>query len=295
MMKPYVPDDGPLPIRAAGFARQVVDRIGDGFEITTRAAVATACAPFHMLPLWTSYYWGLRYFVHYLNLVAGPSAWVYIAIAGMIFGFVTTYFTFQFLPYRSYTEPLLIENLLTSLGFLLYRIFVPVLGSILIAARSGAAVASDIGGKSYGQQIDALSTIGVNPKRYLLTGSLWAFLVGTPVLLAIAWTVAGLTSLVVFTATHPALGPMFWDAHFFRTLRASGGLLFDGSGWLLAKTLISAAGIALISYYRSAGPKRSGRDVSTAITSSILWSTLLVLVVQFAFSFFEFERADVGN
>ena len=70
---------------------------------------------------------------------------------------------FRFLPFASYTKPLLIEDLLTSMGFALYRIFVPVLATILIAARCGAAVASDVGGKSYGHQIDALRTLGVRP------------------------------------------------------------------------------------------------------------------------------------
>jgi len=35
-------------------------------------------------------------------------------------------------------------------------------------------------------------------------------------------------------------------------------------------------------------PKHSTSDVSRGITSNILWSTLWVLVVHFAFAFYEF-------
>ena len=239
--------------------------------------------------MWRSPKWGLRFCGHYLRLVAGPSAWLYIAVSGMIIGFVSTYFIFRFLPYVQYTEPLIIENLLHAIGFSLYRILVPVLTIILVAARSGAAVASDVGGKSYGRQMDALTTLDAPPKRYLLTGILYAFLLGTPLLLAIGYAVASVTSLLAFVTTHPEHGALFWDLHYHRQLRDAAHWWFDGSLWLLAKTLVSATGIALISYYRGAEPKASSRKVSEGITSAILWSTLLVLFVQFTFAFFEFE------
>ena len=72
--------------------------------------------PGRLVPRWKSPAWGLRYLLHYLRLVADPSSWLYIAVAGAISGYVATYFTFRFLPFRSYTEPLIIENLLAALG-----------------------------------------------------------------------------------------------------------------------------------------------------------------------------------
>lgn len=257
---------------------------------TTHAVEQVLALPVRMLPIWKSAAWGLRLFVHYLRLVAGPSAWLYVAIAGAIAGFVATYFTFRFMPYRSYTEPLVIENMLNALGFSLYRILVPVLATVLIAARCGAAVASDVGGKVYGQQTDALRSFGVNPTRYLGTGILYAFALGTPLLVAIAFVAARVTSVLVFTASHPRYGPFFWETHFHRELIAPGEWLYRGTAWLAAKVLVCAAGIALVAYDRGRQPKRSTKDVSLGITSTILWSTLLVLVVHFAFAFVEFEN-----
>jgi ABC-type polar amino acid transport system ATPase subunit/ABC-type transporter Mla maintaining outer membrane lipid asymmetry permease subunit MlaE len=256
---------------------------------TCRMLEACVQLPWRLVPAWKSPRWGLRFFWHYLRAVASPSAWVYIAIAGAIIGFVATYFTFRFLPSANYTKPLVIEDLLRSMGFALYRILVPILATILIAARCGAAVASDVGGKRYGRQMDALRTLGVEPKRYLLTGILYAFLLGTPWLLAIGYASAALTSLIVFTATHFARGPWFWQLHFHRELVVPDQWFYAGSLWLLAKTTACSVGIALIAYSRGARPKDSSRAVSQGVTSTILWSTLYVLAVHFVFAFVEFR------
>jgi ABC-type lipoprotein export system ATPase subunit/ABC-type transporter Mla maintaining outer membrane lipid asymmetry permease subunit MlaE len=245
----------------------------------------------HVIPKWQSSKWGLRFFSHYLNLVAGPSAWFYLAIAGVIVGFVATYFTFRYLPYQLYTKPLLLEELLASIGFALYRILVPVLATILIAARCGAAVAADVGGKKYGGQFDALRTLGVSPSNYVYTPILLAFLVGTPVLTQFAFWIAKLSSLIVFNLTHADLGPYYWEYHFHRRLSQEGQWGFDGFYWLTLKTVVCGWMIAWVAYRSGVQPKRSSRDVSRSITSTVLWATLAVLVVHFVVAFWEFDAS----
>ncbi len=275
--------------RVPVMVRQMGRGVGRFLAGTSRVVESCLAVPWRLLPVWKSPWWGFRFFLHYLRSIAGPSAWVYIAIAGAIIGFVATYFTFRFLPSANYTKPLLIEDLLRSMGFALYRILVPILVTILIAARCGAAVASDVGGKRYGRQMDALKTLGVEPRRYLLTGILYAFLLGTPFLLAIGYAASALTSLAVFTATHPGRGPWFWQLYFHRELIIPGALFYDGTSWLFAKTTACALGIALIAYARGASPKDSSRAVSRGVTSTILWATLYVLFVHFVFAFIEFK------
>lgn len=275
---------------AARWSTALATRGGNFLVAVSRVAERLMLLPGRLVPLWPSARWGWHYVWHYLRLVADPSAWLYLAIAGAIAGFVATYFTFRYLPYRTYTEPLLIEDLLGSLGFALYRILVPILATVLIAARCGAAVASDVGGKVYGGQFDALRTFGVRPSRYLATGILYAFLIGTPFLAGISFVAARVTSLLVFTVTHPQSGPFFWESHFYRELLVPGEWAYRGSGWLVAKLLFCAAGTAAIAYERGACSKFSSQDVSEGITSTILWSTLFVLLVHFGFAFFEFEE-----
>lgn len=245
--------------------------------------------PISLLPRWRSFRWGGRLTWHYLNLVAGWSACVYIAIAGMIIGFVAQDFIFRYLPFRQYTEPLLIENLLHATGFSLYRFLVPILCTILIAARSGAAVAADVGSKVYGNQLDAMKTIGMDPLRSVRTPILYAFLVGTPLLTLLSYGVASVTSAVAFLSTHAIEGVAFWDAHFHRELRLPASFFYKGTGWLIIKLLTCAVGIAMISWKCGAAPKQSAAEISRGVTRTILWSTLFTLMVHFMFSFFEFK------
>jgi len=292
-IKPVATDEAPPESnealnRAGTAVRRVGKAVGEFLVTTTNVTLTTLLAPLWLLPCWRAPVWGLRFLAHYFRLVAGPSAWAYIAISGIIIGFVTTHFTFEFLPFATYTKPLLIEDLLMSMGFALYRILVPVFATILIAARCGAAVASDVGGKSYGQQMDALRTMGIRPRFYLLTPILYSFLIGAPLLNLIGYYTARATSLVVFTSNHPELGPDFWNKYFHRLLVVPDQAFFVGTWWLLAKVLLCAVGIALIAYHQGARPKYSTRDVSSGITVTILWATLYVLVVHFVFAFIEF-------
>jgi ABC-type transporter Mla maintaining outer membrane lipid asymmetry permease subunit MlaE len=59
----------------------------------------------------------------------------------------------------------------------------------------------------------------------------------------------------------------------------------------MARCLCCGLGVGLISYHLGMRPKSSSHDVSTGVTRTILWSTLMVLMVHFAFTFFEFTSA----
>ena len=290
--KASLPQASPYRDEAPAFSMlgRAATAVTDFLTASSRAAEAALSLPWRLIPRWSSQTWGLRYLLHYLRLVAGPSAWAYVAMVGLIIGFVTTHFTFKFIPYADYTEPLIIEDLLKAVGYALWRILMPIFATVLIAARCGAAVASDVGNKTWSKQVDALRSFGAAPPSYLLTNILYAFLVGVPVLTMMSFAVARWTSLVVFTAAYPERGPFFWEQHFHAELNLPGHAFYSGIGWVLAKVTCCAAGIALIAYHQGARPKPSNRAVSGGITSAILWATLYVLVVHFVFAFIEFEK-----
>lgn len=262
--------------------------LGDFFAASGAAVIQTLRLPFDLLPIVPRPRWGLRFLLHYLRLVGGPSAWFYLVLAGMIVGFTTTYFTFRFLPFRSYSQPLLWDELLASIGFALYRVLVPVLATVLIAARCGAAVAADVGVKQYGGQSDALRTLGVKPQYYLLVPITIAFVVATPLLEMLSFGAACLVSLLTFQETHPEVGPYNWQLYFFRNLQADDGFGMLGWRWVLLKNVLCGFGTAAIAYYRGMAPKKSATDVSAAITSTVLWTTLYVLVVHFVVALLEY-------
>lgn len=278
-----------VPPRAKPWHRaRLVSVAGDFLETSGNALLGALRLPLDLIPLWPRFVWGLRFLAHYLRLVCGPSAWIYLLLSGLIVGFTTTYFTFRFLPYQLYTKPLLLEDLLSSIGFALYRVLVPILATVLVAARCGAAVAADVGVKRYGAQVEALQTLGVRPRVYLLTPILMSFIIGTPILEWLAFQSARWISLVSFVAAHPDQGPYFWRVHFTRRLLVPDGYAYEGFAWLMLKTILCGVGVAAISYYRGVRPKQSARDVSDAITSTVLWATLYVLLIHFLVAFYEF-------
>ncbi|MFQ5354917.1 MAG: MlaE family ABC transporter permease [Mariprofundaceae bacterium] len=62
------------------------------------------------------------------------------------------------------------------------REFAPLITGILIAGRSGSALAARLGTMQINQEIDALTSMGINPVRFLVAPSLLAMLVMLPAL-----------------------------------------------------------------------------------------------------------------
>ena len=62
------------------------------------------------------------------------------------------------------------------------REFAPLITGILIAGRSGSALAARIGTMKINQEIDALEVMGIRPERFLVAPALFAMLVMVPAL-----------------------------------------------------------------------------------------------------------------
>lgn len=273
---------------APTWGQRVTQTVVGGLDGTTEFWSEMLRSWFFLLPLWRSPAWGWRFHRQSWGLVMGPANWFYMGIAGLIVGWIATHFTFRFLPFRNYTEPLIIENLLSAIGFATYRILVPIIGTILVAAHCGAAVTADLGGKKLSGQLDALRSFGAAPRRYLQHSVTWAFLIGMPLLVFFAFGVAMLASQVSFQFTHPQHGYPLWRQYFFNRLELPATWMYDGTGWTLAKLLCCGWVVGFFSYRFGSQEKYSQRDVSQAVTRTILWSTLAILVIHLVFAFWEF-------
>ena len=250
---------------------------------------ATIGQGFALLPRWPSRTWGLRFLMHYGRLVSGGTAMIYLGVSGAIIGFVATYFSLRFMPYKVYTQPLLLEEMLGAIGFSLARILIPILTTILIASRCAAAVSADLGAKKYGGQLESMSMLRIHPRLYLQTAVLWSFLAGTLILNTLAFAAAKLASLTVFLSMYPDLGSAYWKLHFYRATYEGSSIFHNGIEWTMLKLLLSGAGISSITYHLALRAKLSTTEISRSITTTILWCTLWVLMIHLIIALFEFN------
>ncbi|MEL7336452.1 MAG: ATP-binding cassette domain-containing protein, partial [Planctomycetota bacterium] len=88
------------PSSGRRIANQMLGATDEFVSTSGSAIVALLRLPIDILPAWRRPMWGIRFTLHYLKLVAGPSAWVYLVMSGLIVGFTSTYFTFRFLPHQ---------------------------------------------------------------------------------------------------------------------------------------------------------------------------------------------------
>jgi ABC-type transporter Mla maintaining outer membrane lipid asymmetry ATPase subunit MlaF/ABC-type transporter Mla maintaining outer membrane lipid asymmetry permease subunit MlaE len=247
---------------------------------------------FFLFPYYKKFRWGAKYFWHYFKIVGivSISNIIYLTIAGVIIGFVATYFVFKLLPYRHILEPLLLEELIQGIGYTLYRIMIPVIATILIAAKNGAIIAADISTRRYSQQILAMQTLNIPYKQYLLTGILWSFVINTPLLVMfVSFYASKLTSLIVFKWSQPELSYYVWNKFFNNTL-GDEWFFVNGWKWVLPKTAICGLLIGIIAFYQGDKEKRSIKDVNQSVTYTIVISTIVVLLVHFVFAFFEYSH-----
>lgn len=119
------------------------------------------------------------------------------------------------------------------------REFAPLITGIVVAGRSGSAIAAQIGTMQISQEVDALQVIGIHPVRQLVAPVLFAMLVLLPCLTLLA-DLMGLLGGAVYSALE--LGVSI-PAYFDRTVEAlAADDLFQG----LIKSLVFALIIALV-------------------------------------------------
>jgi energy-coupling factor transporter ATP-binding protein EcfA2 len=94
-----------------------------------------------------------------------PGVAAFVGTSAVLVALTATYFLFDRLPKRPYAEPLFLDDLLAGLGIILCRVAIPLVVSVLLAAKLGASTAAHLGHMSYTRQIDALRLLGIPLRR----------------------------------------------------------------------------------------------------------------------------------
>ena len=159
------------------------------------------------------------------------------------------------------------------------REFGALITAILVAGRSGSALAARIGSMTVSQEVDALAVIGIDPVRYLVAPALIAMLIMLPLLTVFADAVA-IYGAALYSAPALDITP---SAYMLQTM----SLLDPGDlGQGIAKSAVFALLITLIGVSTGfsvvGGAEGVGRATTRAVVLSICW----IIVADMIFSYF---------
>jgi len=112
---------------------------------------------------------------------AGVNALPIVCLLGFLMGLIMGFQSGNFM--KQYAAEVYVANLV---GISMIRELGPLITAIILASRSGSAFAAEIGTMKVNEEIDALTTMGLEPTRFLVTPRVIASVVMTPLLTVFA-------------------------------------------------------------------------------------------------------------
>jgi ABC-type multidrug transport system ATPase subunit/ABC-type transporter Mla maintaining outer membrane lipid asymmetry permease subunit MlaE len=223
--------------------------------------------------------WQTRYFLYYMWLLClSPSMLLFVGLGGILVGFVSTAFIFQYFPYREFLIPVIQNDALAAIGYVQFRLLIPLVVSILIATRNGAIVSADIGNRLYSSQLQAMENLQIPHRKYIGGNTTLSLILGSLILSLAAMAICTWFSMQTWHVIFPEQSVYFWREHYFREIWPSDHTFPIGLMWVLAKIVPSALGTNLISLYFGLRPKKSVADLNNAIANSIIFCVSFVFI-----------------
>jgi phospholipid/cholesterol/gamma-HCH transport system permease protein len=163
------------------------------------------------------------------------------------------------------------SHVTAGLGFVVVREFAPMITGILVAGRSGSALAARIGTMKINQEIDALKVMGINPVRYLVAPPLIAMLIMVPCLTMMS-NVVGLFLAGIYINLELSISLAAYLDGLIDVLTVND--IFHGLG----KSVLYAIEIAVIGVVNGAGVQGGAEGVGKATTRSVVQAISAIIV-----------------
>lgn len=160
------------------------------------------------------------------------------------------------------------------IGTTVIRELGPVLSSMMVAARSGSAIAAELASMAIGEQIDALRAEGTDPVKKLVEPRLVACIAMMPVLTTICDFVAFIGGWLVARFVVQVTSFFYWDS-VFEVLTPA--FIWGG----LIKSISFGFTIGIISCYAGMKTEVGATGVGEATTKAVVLSSILILATDF--------------
>lgn len=202
---------------------------------------------------------------------AGVDALPIIALIGVLLGLILAFQSA--IPMRRFGAEIFVANLI---GVSMLREMGPLITAIILAGRSGSAFAAELGTMKVREEIDALTTMGLEPVRFLVVPRVLAAVTMTPLLAMFA----NLFGLIGGAVVMRSLGfPLVTYVNQILSAVTVGDLLGG-----LFKSLVYGIVVAGIGCLRglqtTTGPSAVGQSATRAVVSGIV----LIAIVDGGFA-----------
>jgi phospholipid/cholesterol/gamma-HCH transport system permease protein len=203
--------------------------------------------------------------IHFIGIKSQSVVLVTGAFTGMVLS-AQTYFQFHKIKMDTASLAVVSVSMCSELG--------PVLTSLMVAGRVGAAIAAELGTMRVTEQIDALRTLATHPVDYLVVPRLLASQIALP-LLTVEAIVVGIGSGYMVCVYLLGIEPVYLWAnmlHFTHDVDVMMGLV---------KAFIYGGIIALIGCYKGLTCGLGAEGVGRATTEAVVYSSISILITNF--------------
>jgi phospholipid/cholesterol/gamma-HCH transport system permease protein len=150
----------------------------------------------------------------------------------------------------------------------------PIFASLMLAARVGAGIASEVGSMVVTQQIDAMRALGTSPIGKIVIPRVLATFISLPLLTVFSNIIGILGAMAI------GLYELKIDANFFfeKAVRSNQIIDFAVGG---GKTFFFALMIAFVSCYYGLNVKEGTKEVGIVTTKAVVTSSIFILISDF--------------
>jgi phospholipid/cholesterol/gamma-HCH transport system permease protein len=230
---------------------------GDHLRLLTQVVAWSVRPPFRV-----------RVFLEQMEFVGVGS----LLIVGLVSLFVGMVFALQSVSaFRTFGAESYVSS---TVALALTRELAPVFTSIVVAARAGAGMATELGAMRTTEQIDALSTMAVSPVQYLVAPRVIATTIMVP-LLAMLFIAVGMGGAYLVAVVLQGVDR---------------GIFLENTKWFLdsndllqglAKATFFGVDLSLISCFQGYNATGGAKGVGIATTRAVVGSFVSILVLDY--------------
>lgn len=162
-------------------------------------------------------------------------------------------------------------------GLSIVRELGPLMTAIVVAGRSGASYAAELGTMKVGEEVDALRTMSLEPVRYLVVPRLLALVIAVPLLTVVADIVAVVGGALVALTRLDLTAVMFFGR--LQDSLGIGDLVFG-----LVKSAVFAMAIGMIACQRGLRTRGGAAGVGASTTTAVVVALFLLVGINAGFA-----------